>query len=972
MRIHKAGELSNNVKRLAAALPKEIVAASVSRYVAIKQQPEASLRKQTLASAIASRGFKRIANDVYEQTAGADLGSIWVVADVDGEKWLVAYEDDNQQIVRAVKNASVRGMKKVASPDYKQKVLAFMDYPWQEDQEIAFTTLLQETREDIVNDIGASGTKRYIRDMDVANSSLFGQNVSDKFLSDWDALVKEAEGATKLSWKEKTVEKVTDPDGNVTKTVTVRTISEEDKKKAEQETPETTEVIEKTAAVAVVPFAEVRIGDLGEDYNGDPVTIIAKGVGSAGWLKLKRYDVSGAMQEGIDDGLLPDDFESQQMVAVRSDGDPDPAVYTYEEDGVVVRRASVKHAHFVTFKFNEPAIYDGIKKLHSMTGNVLAVDSEKMLITSPEYAPEIKSDLDSNSQGISEYTEARYGSKGVTIARMSWDEFFAKGKDDEAVLQYIMDHCPNTEMVEQARMLLPENKEAQPMRASASGDEREDLARRLQAAGVAPLAAQLFALDWGSGMIEGFDTEPEDDEEREALYETLKEYGVVLTPDQVVNMVRLIQIENTGGDASDLEVSASGEYKDVHAAEIMALEIWRNTSNRWSAIEAEIKKTYPSLTDEQMEEVKEAINYEVEQNNMRINSSVKTSALSRMQILRKLQEASFYPDKLIVKGDIVTYKKSFFYKRQHTAREYADALQAHFGSEIEIIDAYEEEKQWPTESYFVVKFRFPEEVAPQDVRAIEYDEMKDSPADIGAIDEGGAQRTEASSNYDRIVYVPGGSERNYPIGYVYEPIEEDSVYKVIGYTSDSDNLGLKLLKASKTAAIDAAEGEEAFLTPSADETPEKIDEGFSGTASIKTASYKEIWRNDRFKIYEYQGFGNRTEYELIRTSDASTLGQYATLAGAKLEAEELSGKIKTANIDPEELALGTEVEMEHKDTIKKVMDETEMGVPEEEVVEEAAKDTAGDHIDNTEHYYTEPETAAKDIAEEVKRIKEQQ
>jgi hypothetical protein len=112
---HQADEV--NVQQPAeAAAPERAAALPVSsRFASIKTEPEKTLRRHKLASAIVAGGFRRIASDTYEATSGEDLGSIWVVADMGGEKWLVAYEDDHQGIVRAVK-ASAGRMTKVAAP----------------------------------------------------------------------------------------------------------------------------------------------------------------------------------------------------------------------------------------------------------------------------------------------------------------------------------------------------------------------------------------------------------------------------------------------------------------------------------------------------------------------------------------------------------------------------------------------------------------------------------------------------------------------------------------------------------------------------------------------------------------------------------------------------------------------------------------------------------------------------------------
>jgi hypothetical protein len=57
------------------------------------------------------------------------------------------------------------------------------------------------------------------------------------------------------------------------------------------------------------------------------------------------------------------------------------------------------------------------------------------------------------------------------------------------------------------------------------------------------------------------------------------------------------------------------------------------------------------------------------------------------------------------------------------------------------------------------------------------------------------------------------------------------------------------------------------------------------TSDSKTKDkYDLVWQNDKYEVYEDE---NR-EFELVRKSDKSVVGQYATLQGAKLEASESS------------------------------------------------------------------------------------
>lgn len=95
----------------------------------------------------------------------------------------------------------------------------------------------------------------------------------------------------------------------------------------------------------VKPFKDVKIGEIGETYFGDPVTIIAKGVGYDAFYKtLEKFD-TGAMADffsdlanGNDEDFDPEDIDTIEMVAVFFEETEDTAVYLYGDEGVVVTK----------------------------------------------------------------------------------------------------------------------------------------------------------------------------------------------------------------------------------------------------------------------------------------------------------------------------------------------------------------------------------------------------------------------------------------------------------------------------------------------------------------------------------------------------------------------------------------------------------------------------------------------------------
>lgn len=67
-----------------------------------------------------AKGFTKFAWDMYSpKNTEDDAGSIWVLSDIEGEKWLVCYTDQEDRIVRSLKKASTTRITKVASTEYR-------------------------------------------------------------------------------------------------------------------------------------------------------------------------------------------------------------------------------------------------------------------------------------------------------------------------------------------------------------------------------------------------------------------------------------------------------------------------------------------------------------------------------------------------------------------------------------------------------------------------------------------------------------------------------------------------------------------------------------------------------------------------------------------------------------------------------------------------------------------------------------
>ena len=61
-------------------------------------------------------------------------------------------------------------------------VIAFMDYPWQEDAEIELVGLMEEYREQILADVHGGSTVQYLKNLADANDIHFNQRFSENFL----------------------------------------------------------------------------------------------------------------------------------------------------------------------------------------------------------------------------------------------------------------------------------------------------------------------------------------------------------------------------------------------------------------------------------------------------------------------------------------------------------------------------------------------------------------------------------------------------------------------------------------------------------------------------------------------------------------------------------------------------------------------------------------------------------------------
>jgi len=65
---------------------------------------------------------------------------------------------------------------------YKERVLEFLNYPWQEDSEIEFISLIEENRENILMSPTNGITKHYLKRLWEGNRAQLLPFVSDEFV----------------------------------------------------------------------------------------------------------------------------------------------------------------------------------------------------------------------------------------------------------------------------------------------------------------------------------------------------------------------------------------------------------------------------------------------------------------------------------------------------------------------------------------------------------------------------------------------------------------------------------------------------------------------------------------------------------------------------------------------------------------------------------------------------------------------
>lgn len=87
-------------------------------------------------------------------------------------------------------------------------------------------------------------------------------------------------------------------------------------------------------------FKDVKSGDKGEDYIGEPGTVLGTAVGEKGYKsKLKKWDESGSMSDVFDSpddyDYTKEDLDSLEMIAIRDDSG-ESSVFTYGPDGFIV------------------------------------------------------------------------------------------------------------------------------------------------------------------------------------------------------------------------------------------------------------------------------------------------------------------------------------------------------------------------------------------------------------------------------------------------------------------------------------------------------------------------------------------------------------------------------------------------------------------------------------------------------------
>jgi hypothetical protein len=79
--------------------------------------------------------------------------------------------------------------KKFDESNFTKKLFKFLDHPWQEDKEIEFVELLSEYK-DKFEKSNSRTIKSYLKKMDTQLTGATLQLVSDKFINDWNDLIK--------------------------------------------------------------------------------------------------------------------------------------------------------------------------------------------------------------------------------------------------------------------------------------------------------------------------------------------------------------------------------------------------------------------------------------------------------------------------------------------------------------------------------------------------------------------------------------------------------------------------------------------------------------------------------------------------------------------------------------------------------------------------------------------------------------
>jgi len=78
-------------------------------------------------------------------------------------------------------------------------------------------------------------------------------------------------------------------------------------------------------------------------------------------------------------------------------------------------------------------------------------------------------------------------------------------------------------------------------------------------------------------------------------------------------------------------------------------------------------------------------------------------------VCNRLRQADVFPDKLILKKDgSFEFRRGFFYRHGQTTEKYANAIKQVF-PRATIVESFENWQPWPRDSYFMVRFKLPED-----------------------------------------------------------------------------------------------------------------------------------------------------------------------------------------------------------------------------------------------------------------------